>query len=146
MGHSLKFIPLPTPLPLDHPSTATITVDGENAYPCRRCLMDGKLKEEMLLLSYDPFLGDSPYSGAGPIFVHKEPCAPYQGVDVPEQQRRRLLSLRAYDRRHMMVDAEVLQGIELQEVARGMLEDNGVEYLHVHNAKPGCFAVRVERG
>lgn len=108
--------------------------------------MDGKLKEEMLLLSYDPFLGDSPYSGAGPIFVHKEPCAPYQGVDVPEQQRRRLLSLRAYDRRHMMVDAEVLQGIELQEVASRMLEDNGVEYLHVHNAKPGCFAVRVERG
>jgi hypothetical protein len=46
----------------------------------------------------------------------------------------------------MMVDVEVLQGSELEAIAGSMLEDNGVEYLHVHNAKPGCFAVRVERG
>jgi hypothetical protein len=99
----------------------------------------------MLLLSYDPFLGESPYSGPGPIFVHQEHCTPYQGTQVPEQQRRRLLSVRAYDGRHMMVGSEVLQGAELEEIARRMLEGTGVEYLHVHNAKPGCFAVRVER-
>jgi hypothetical protein len=46
----------------------------------------------------------------------------------------------------MMIDAEVLQGSELQAIAGSMLEDNGADYLHVHNAKPGCFAVRVERG
>ena len=100
----------------------------------------------MLLLSYDPFLGDSPYSGPGPIFVHQKHCAPYQGTEVPEQQRRRLLSVRAYDGRHMMVGSDALQGSELEEVAGRMLGETGVEYLHVHNAKPGCFAVRVERG
>jgi hypothetical protein len=146
MGHSLKFVPLPGRLSTSQPSTTTITVDGEKAYPCRRCLTDGHVNEQMLLLSYDPFLGDSPYSGPGPIFVHKEPCAPYQGTTVPEQQRRRLLSVRAYDSRHMMVSADVMEGSGLEEVALKMLEDKGVEYLHVHNAKPGCFAVRVERG
>jgi hypothetical protein len=46
----------------------------------------------------------------------------------------------------MMVGSDVLQGSELEEAAGRMLGDTGVEYLHVHNAKPGCFAVRVERG
>jgi len=100
----------------------------------------------MLLLSYDPFLGDSPYSGPGRIFVHQKHCTPYQGTEVPEQQRWRLLSVRAYNGQHMMVGSEVLHGSELEEVAGKMLGGTGVEYLHVHNAKPGCFAVRVERG
>jgi hypothetical protein len=99
----------------------------------------------MLLLSYDPFLGNSPYSGPGPIFVHQEHCTPYQGTKVPEQQRRRLLSLRAYNDQHMMVGSEVVQGSELEEAAGKMFEGTEVEYLHVHNAKPGCFAVRLER-
>jgi hypothetical protein len=145
MGRSLKFVPLPAPLSTSPPSTSIITIDGENAFPCRRCLTDGHINEQMLLLSYDPFLGDSPYRGAGPIFVHHHSCAPYQGIDVPEQQRRRLLSVRAYDCHHMMVSAEVAEGSDLEDVAGKMLEDMGVEYLHVHNAKPGCFAVRVER-
>src|SRR2546421_10162916 len=101
----LKFVPLPTPLHTSQPSTRTITVDRESAYPCRRCLADGHEGEQMLLLAYDPFQGDSPYRGAGPIFVHKEPCTPYQGMTVPEQQRQRLLSVRGYDHRHMMVNA-----------------------------------------
>jgi hypothetical protein len=146
IASSLKWVPLPAPLSTSQPGTITITVDSENSYPCRRCLTDGQINESMLLLSYDPFLGDSPYSGPGPIFVHQEHCTPYQGTKVPEQQRRRLLSVRAYDGRHMMVGSEVLQGSELEEVAGRMLDGTGVEYLHVHNAKPGCFAVRVERG
>ena len=27
----------------------------------------------------------------------------------------------------------------------GMLADEKAKYINVHNAKPGCFAVRVER-
>jgi hypothetical protein len=146
MGLALKLVPLPATLSPNQPNTSTITVDGENAYPCRRCLTDGHIHEQMLLVSYDPFLGESPYSGAGPIFVHNRPCHPYQGTGVPEQQRRRLLSVRAYDRRHMMVDAEVVEGGELEDVAGKLLNQGEVEYLHVHYAKPGCFAVRVERG
>jgi hypothetical protein len=102
----------------------------------------------MYLIPYNPFLGDtnSPYAGPGPIFVHTKECRRYEGSEVPEQQRTRLLSLRAYDGSHMMVDQAVLQGEELTEKAGVMLEKKDVEYINVHNAGPGCFAVRVERG
>lgn len=103
----------------------------------------------MHLISYNPFPADaksSPYQGAGPIFVHARDCALYTGADVPEQQRQRLLAVKAYDGEHMMVDNEVLQGTELVQAAGKMLSRDGVQYLHVHNAAPGCFAVRVERG
>lgn len=45
----------------------------------------------------------------------------------------------------MMVAAEVVEGVELERVAGEMLADEMTSYVNVHNAKPGCFAVRVER-
>ncbi len=114
----------------------------------------------MVLLSYDPFLGDSPYRQAGPIYVHVEPectmailggiTAPGDEKDggdlVPEQLRRRMLSLRAFDGRHMMVGTAVVLGDELVVAVRKLcVEGDGVEYVHVHFAGPGCFAVRIDR-
>ena len=142
---ALKWVPLPAALEIEEHGTVSMIVDEENAYPCRRCLTDGLVNDKMLLVSYDPFLGNSPYRGAGPIFVHHRPCTPYQGTTVPEQQRRRLLSVRAYDDRHMMVAAEVVEGYELKRVSEQLLLDPLANYLHVHNAKRGCFAVRLER-
>ena len=101
----------------------------------------------MYLVSYNPFPADtrSPYAGPGPIFVHAKYCVKYEGSEVQEQQSKRQLSLRAYDGDHMMVDRAVVEGTELQEKARHMLESEGVGYVNVHYAGPGCFAVRVER-
>ena len=106
----------------------------------------------MLLLSYDPFVGDSPYRQYGPIFVHAEPkCelasfAPGADLDVPEQQRgKEKLSVRAFDGQHMMVGTDVVAGGDLVEKAGEYFEQSGVEYVHVHYAGPGCFAVRVDK-
>ncbi len=149
---SLRLQPVPAPLDRSQSSlsTETVTVDQLHSFPCRVCLNDGLIGERMLLVSYDPFLGNSPYRGAGPIFVHADPeCKPYDqksaGGMLPDQQRRRLLSVRAYNDRHMMVDAEVVQGDGLVELSERFLADPVVDYLHVHNARPGCFAVRIER-
>jgi hypothetical protein len=102
----------------------------------------------MFLISYNPFEPDaksSPYQGSGPIFVHSNECDPYSGSEIPDQQLGRLLSVRAYDNEHLMVDADVLQGDGLDEKAKEMLADGKVKYLHVHNAKRGCFAVQIVR-
>jgi hypothetical protein len=104
--------------------------------------------EKMHLISYNPFstsAQNSPYQGPGPIFVHSTECASYKGTEVPDQQRKRLLSLRAYDKEHLMVNSAILPGDGLKEKADIMLGDENVAYLHVHYAGPGCFAVRVER-
>src|SRR5689334_12623627 len=99
MGMSIAFRPLPAPLPdLDRLPPATsrrVVADAPHSYPCRRCLRDAEPGERLVLLSYDPFLGDSPYRQAGPIFVHAEPCSasPEDLTRTPEQLRRRQLSV-----------------------------------------------------
>jgi Protein of unknown function (DUF1203) len=64
---------------------------------------------------------------------------------IPEQQQRRLLSIRAYDRRDFIIDAEVAPGIELESQVKRFFANDEVQYLHVHNARRGCYACRVDR-
>jgi hypothetical protein len=60
--------------------------------------------------------------------------------------RHRLLSVRAFDDAGMMIDADVTDGKRLESLIERMLENDSVSYLHIHNARPGCYAARVERG
>jgi hypothetical protein len=139
---SMRVIPLPAPL-TDDPGAVGVVADEPHSYPCRRCLKDADVGDALLLLSYDPFVGESPYAGPGPIYVHEHDCTPFAADGIPRQLTRRLLSVRAYDERHMLVDADVTDGAELAAVSHRLLE--GAAYLHVHNARPGCFAARIER-
>lgn len=112
----------------------------------------------MLLLTYNPFPSltlspstssgcASPYTVPSPIYIHRTPCAKYQcNGSVPEQQRKRLVAVRAYDAEQMMVGCAVVQGEELAGKARELFEDEGVKFLFVYYAGPGCFAVRIDRG
>lgn len=65
--------------------------------------------------------------------------------EVPDQQRRRLLSVRAYDAGHTMLDAEVVAGTGLERLIGRFFREPRIEYLHVHNARRGCYACRVTR-
>lgn len=111
----------------------------------------------MRLISYDPFLGSSPYRQPGPIFVHEDPkckLADFTAgieAEVPDQQYlKEQLALRVFDGKHMMVGFEVVKGRELVEKTEEWfekMERNGSEgpYAHVHYAAPGCFAVRIDK-
>jgi len=57
----------------------------------------------------------------------------------------RLLSLRAFSTAGMLLDADVSQGAELRGDIERLLGRAEVAYLHVHNARPGCYAARVDR-
>ena len=133
------------PVPLSPaPDALRVVADAPHAFPCRRCLTDAAVGEELLLVSYDPWTVDSPYRQPGPVFVHAEPCDAATTRALPEQQRRRLLSVRAFDEQGMAVSATVVPGAELD--AEAVLEDPRVSFVHLHNAGPGCFAARVDRG
>jgi Protein of unknown function (DUF1203) len=148
---TLTFRPLPAPIPdLDALPSAVVqnvVADSPGSYPCRRCLRDAEVGEELVLFPYDPFLGDSPYRQAGPIFVHVEDCRPepHDLHQAPAQLLSRQLSLRGFDAQHRQIATAVVEGTDIEESAQRMLRRTDVEYLHVHNAGPGCFAVRVER-
>lgn len=122
-------------------------VDEPKRFPCRRCLEDGLLGEKMLLIPpYDPFPAASPYTGPGPIFVHRKDCMRYQcDGSVPDQQHRRLISVRAYDANQMMTGYAVVEGKDLAERAGSFFADAKVDHLHVHYGSPGCFAMRVDK-
>jgi hypothetical protein len=58
---------------------------------------------------------------------------------------KRLLSLRAYDDSHMLKESDVVEGRVLRAAIERAFADEMVAYLHLHNARPGCFNCAVER-
>lgn len=120
--------------------------DAQFSFPCRVTLEDALPGEELLLLSYAHQPAPTPYAASGPIFVRCHAVETRIAVnEVPDQQRRRLLSVRAYDARHYLIGAEVTPGTALEDLIHRFLGDRQVSYLHVHNARHGCYACRVER-
>jgi hypothetical protein len=114
--------------------------------PCRVSLVDAAVGETVLLLNYEHLEVASPYRSRHAIYVRENAVdARLASDEVPEALQIRLLSLRAFDTAGMMVDADVMHGSELVLAITRMLAKGAVSYLHVHNAKPGCFAARVDR-
>jgi hypothetical protein len=123
-----------------------MVVEEKPGTPCRVSLEDAEVGETVVLVPFHHHDVASPYRASGPIFVRRgaRRATPAPGA-VPSFLRHRLLSVRGYDRAGMMVKAEVAAGAELEPVLHGMLSDHAVEYIHLHHARPGCFACRVER-
>ena len=115
-------------------------------FPCRQCLRDADVGDELILVSYDPFRTDSPYRCSSPIFLHAHDCAAQRDTsDLPEQIRRRTLSVRAFDANAMMLSAKVVEGSALPDLIETLFTDEHVDHIHVHNAGPGCWATRIDR-
>ena len=66
--------------------------------------------------------------------------------EVPQFLRLRLLSVRAFDADGMMLDADVVDGDRLEVLIERLFRNELVSYLHIHNARLGCYAALVERG
>jgi hypothetical protein len=115
-------------------------------YPCRVSLADAEIGEELLLLPYEHQPAHSPYKSSGPIFVRKgaKQAAIPPGV-VPDYVSRRLMSVRAYDARHLMTDATVCPGSDAAATIQEMFSNPEVAYIHLHNANRGCFSCAVNR-
>ena len=123
-----------------------VVADGRPLYPCRVSLRDATEGERLLLLPHAHHPVDTPYRASGPVYVREQAIEAKPDIDeVPALLRTRLLSLRAYDARGMMVWAEVLPGAELESGIAALFDIERTAYLHLHYAKPGCYACRVER-
>ena len=121
--------------------------DGCPGYPCRQCLQDAEIGDELVLVTHDPFRIDSPYRSASPIFLHAVDCGepPSARDDLPVQLTSRQLSVRAFDQAAMMTDAALIEGSILQATLERLFADKSVDHVDIHNAVRGCWAVRAER-
>lgn len=126
---------------------ATRMVAGvKPGFPCRVSLADAEPGETVLLLNFEHQPCDTPYRATHAIFVREnaEQAFPDVGA-IPEALASRLMSIRAFDQKHYMVDADVVPGSDLSDAIPAMFRNPDVSYLHLHNAKPGCFAASVTR-
>lgn len=145
------------PLPADVAdrlrSIATVvqTADATPGFPCRQCLRDAEVGDEVVLVSFDPFDGwpaaeASPYRSASPIYLHRRDCsARLDPNPIPRQLAERRLSVRAFDAAAMMSGAELVDGGDLSATLTRLLADPAVHRVHVHNAGAGCFAASAGR-
>jgi len=119
--------------------------DSKPGYPCRISLTDADVGEQVLLINYEHLAADSPYRARHAIYIRagEQTCDVVD--EVPAMLRSRLLSLRAFDAANMLTAADVVDGGALEAAIGTMLADPRVAFLHVHFARPGCYAARVER-
>jgi hypothetical protein len=122
-----------------------VVADG-SGYPCRVSLREAEPGESLLLVNFEHQAAPTPYRSSHAIFVRESARETYDKVDeVPEMMRTRLLSIRAFDLDGMMLDADVVDGAAAEGLIERLLAQAGTAYLHVHFAKRGCYAARIER-
>lgn len=123
-----------------------MVADSNPGYPCRVSLQDAEIGETVLLLNFEHQPASTPYRSSHAIFI-RERAARAQPArnEVPEMFRHRLLSVRAFDARGMMVEADVVEGHDLESLITRLLSNASADYLHIHNARLGCYAARVAR-
>ena len=89
---------------------------------------------------------DTPYRASHAIFVREGAEQTCSLIDeIPEVMQRRMLSLRAFDAAHMMVDATLVDGRQARETVEHLLRNDTVAYIQAHYAQRGCYAARIER-
>lgn len=115
-------------------------------FPDRVELRDAEPGESLILVNHMHLAVDTPYRASHAVFVLENAAETFDRVNtVPPALRARLLSLRAFDAEHMMVDADVVHGREAEPVIERLLALPRTAYVHAHYAKAGCYAARVER-
>jgi hypothetical protein len=67
----------------------------------------------------------------------------FRGSLVPGLLRLRLLSLRAYDAKGYLRDADVVDGKGLEPVLDRLLAGPKIARVQVHYARTGCYACEV---
>ena len=124
-----------------------IVADSDPGYPCRVSLRDAKVGENVLLMNYEHQPMPTPFRSSHAIYVREAAVPAKLGKNrIPEALRHRFLSVRAFDVAGMIIDADVIDGELLESLIKRMLANICVDYLHIHNAKLGCYLALAERG
>jgi hypothetical protein len=122
------------------------TASRKPGFPCRVSLKDAEIGEEVLLVHYEHQPAATPYRASHAVYVRPNAeTAVFEPNQVPASLRTRVLSLRAFDGRGMLVTSELAAGEALEEAIEQMFTNPQVGYIHLHYANAGCYAARADR-
>jgi hypothetical protein len=131
---------------LAHHNALRYIADESSRFPDRIGIRDVAPGESVLLVNYLHQPADTPYRASHAVYISEGDTKPYDGIgEIPPALAGRLISLRAFDADHMIVDADVVEGTALVPLIRRRLANPEAAYLHAHFAKRGCYAARIER-
>ena len=123
-----------------------VTADHKPGFPDRIELRDADPGETLLLLNYTHQPAHNAYQASHAIFVREWAEAAYDRVrEIPQVMHERPMSLRAFNVQHVMIEAELGAGPELESLIEELLARPDVEYIQAHYAKRGCYAARITR-
>jgi hypothetical protein len=115
-------------------------------YPCRISLEFARAGEELLLLNYRHLdMPSTPYRAEGPIFIRRQAFSYAATEAYPEIILQREMSVRAYDREGIMVEADLAAKGDLKALTETWLARPDVEHVDFHSARRGCFFCRIRR-
>ena len=121
-------------------------VDCSPGFPCRVSLQDAEVGETVLLMNYEHQPVSSPFRSSHAILVRESAVqANLEANEIPAMFEHRLLSVRAFNDKGMMIDADVVEGECVEPLIERLFANVLTEYLHIHYARPGCYAALVER-
>ncbi|HTU67117.1 MAG TPA: DUF1203 domain-containing protein [Steroidobacteraceae bacterium] len=115
--------------------------------PCRCCLrpfVPGV--DARLLFTYRPRGDGSSLMAPGPVFIHAEHCAAFDGAGFPDGLRALPLAIeaRATDSRVVALTRADARAPVESGIAT-LLESAGTDWLHLRHAEAGCYIARVDR-
>lgn len=131
---------------LEREGVKRYVADKTPGFPDRIEMRDVDIGQRLLLLNHVCQPANTPYRATHAIFIREGAEQTYDRIDeVPEVMRIRLLSLRAYDSSGMMLDADVVDGREIEKIIARFFANPEIAYIHAHNAKRGCYSGRIDR-
>lgn len=121
-------------------------VDGPG-FPERIELRDLQPGETALLVNHEHLAVNTPFRSRHAVYVREgaTQVAEFRNQIPDVLQRRRVLSVRAFDRGGMMLEADLCGGDAIEALIERMLAREDVAFLHAHSASHGCYLAVIER-
>ena len=152
---------MPRFTPLDLETVATLRAGGPDAYgnpaeravsdgggnPCRCCLRHIEEGAPMLIAAARPFPEPQPHAETGPIFLHAETCAPWDGEGVPPIATSPDYLLKGYRADHRIAygTGAIVPAAEMEAYAATVLADPQIAFVDMRSARNNCWQARIVR-
>ena len=122
-----------------------VTASGSGE-PCRVSLEDAAAGEQLILVNHVSQAAETPFRATHAIYVREAAeAAPAYEDALPPMLDKRNISLRAFGRDGMMVQAVLASAGEGDAAIRSLLQRPEVAEIHAHTQALGCFLAKIER-
>jgi hypothetical protein len=126
-----------------HPAFADV---AKGYGPCRQCLKTFvKDAEERILFTYNAFENLSSLPLPGPVYIHKNECAPFSAGGFPPALVDLPLLFEAFGEESALLRREALKKESVDAQIAEIFALPAVRYINLRNAEAGCFVARIER-